>query len=103
MSFAGHVVQVESSKSRHKYLKISSIVEEMNYQTVASVQLLTLLALLACLSSADDTVCNPPKDIGSGAQGSCMCQTDNGVIDLNPLANKNGKPRYSVFFNLLES
>ena len=71
----------------------------MNRQTVVSVQLLSLLALLACLCSADDPVCTIPKNIPSGAQESCMCQTDKGeVIDLNPLANNNGKPRYGVFF-----
>lgn len=83
-------------RGRVTSVDISAIVEEMNCRTVPSVELLSLLALLACLSSAQDQACNPPKDVGSGV-ATCMCQTDNGVIDLNPLANKDGKPRYSVY------
>jgi len=59
---------------------------------MAVVTLLFLLSYSAWLVEAQNATQCPPV---SGQPG-CVCQHPDGIIDLTKIANRNGKPRYSL-------
>ena len=74
----------------------------MSPQSLVSTALLCLTCALVALAVAQttdspDNQC--PAPAGSGAQSTCVCQTDTGqIIDLRPLANSNGTARYRSIY-----
>ena len=60
----------------------------VSHDTITMASLMKLLLLLVFLRLSSGQTCTPPA-----GRPTCVCETDNGVIDLTSIANTNNKPR----------